>query len=247
MTVFAIYKKELRSYFTTPSGYIYIASFLAISGFLFCLYTVQNALDGSTSDLPGYYKMLIYVMTVLLPVLTMRSFSEEKKQRTEQLLLTSPVSLSGMVMAKFLAAYSVFTLTYLVTCFYYTIIGLYSNADELVTTDVGTTMLGYSIAILLLGGAFIAIGIFISSLTENQITAAVVTIAVLLMLTVISLLTQFVGIAPLRELIKFLSVHTRFINFTYGIFDFAALLYYACVMGVFLFLTVRVYEKRRWA
>ncbi len=243
----AIYKKELRSYFTSPVGYIFIAGFLAISGFLFSLYTVQNAISGADADLAGYYQFLIFVMTVFLPILTMKSFSEEKKLKTEQLLLTSPVRLPGMVAAKFLAAYTMFALTYLVSCFDYIIIALYATEDALVVTDVAVTMIGYSCAMLLMGGAFLAVGIFISSLTENQIIAAVVSIALLLFMSIINFITQYIDFAPVREMLKFLSVYSRFINFTYGIFDFAALLYYACVMAVFLFLTVRVFEKRRWA
>lgn len=243
----AIYKREMRAYFTSPSGYIFIAGFLAVSGFLFSLYTVQNAVNGTDADIGGYYSLLIYVMTVFLPILTMKSFSEEKKQKTEQLLLTSPVRLPGMVLAKFLAAYTVFGVTYLITNVYYIIMALYAPDNTLVTTDIAACAIGYGFAILLMGGAFLAIGVFISSLTENQIVAAIASIAVLLILSLLSLIAQGIGFAPLRELLKFFSVYSRFVNFTYGILDYAALLYYFSIMGVFLFLTVRVYEKRRWA
>ena len=99
-----IYKREMRSYFTTPTGYIFAAIFLCASGFLFALCTLQM----QTSDVSAYFQFLMYAYIVVIPLLTMKSFAEEKKNGTEQLLLTSPVSLTSMVMAKFLAAFTMF-------------------------------------------------------------------------------------------------------------------------------------------
>ena len=99
---------------------------------------------------------------------------------------------------------------------------------------------------LLLGAAFVAIGVFISSLTENQLTAAVGTIAILIFMLMINFLNEYIDFAAVRVVLNWLSIYSRFFNFTYGIFDFAALVYYASITIVFLFLTVRVYEKRRW-
>ena len=99
----AIYKREMRAYFTSPIGYIYIAAYLAVSGFLFSLFTVQAALNGGNIDLGMYYTMLIFVFAIIVPLLTMKSLSEERKMKTEQLLLSAPVSLPSMIMAKFLS------------------------------------------------------------------------------------------------------------------------------------------------
>nr|MBQ4319323.1 ABC transporter [Clostridia bacterium] len=102
----AIYKKELRSYFTSATGYVFIAAFLAVSGFLFSMFTMQYATAGDDIDLGTYYITVMFMCSILVPLLTMKSFSEERKLKTEQLLLTSPVSLGSMVGAKFLAAYT---------------------------------------------------------------------------------------------------------------------------------------------
>ena len=113
--MFAIYKKELRNYFTTPLGYAFIAVFLAISGFMFAVSTFQS----QTSDVSGYFQIMIFGYIVIVPILTMRSFAEERRTKTEQLPLTSPVSITSMIMAKFLAAFTMFAGSVLVTCLYY--------------------------------------------------------------------------------------------------------------------------------
>ncbi len=235
--MFSIFKRELKSYFQTPIGYIYIAVFLAINGFSFSMYTLNSA---EKISLSAHFSVLLIAFTVLVPLLTMRSFSEERKTKTEQLLLTSPVSLFGVVMGKFLAAFLMVAATLLLSCVSFIALFEYGNPN-------GAVLVGYMIAILLIGAAFTAIGIFISSLTENQIVAAVGTIAALLILLMIAYLNSSIPFAWLRSILNFISIYSRFSNFTYGIFDFGAALYYFSICFVFIFLTVRVYESRRWA
>lgn len=111
----AIYKKEMRTYFTTPLGYVFIAVFLAISGFMFAVSTLQS----QTSDVSGFFQLMIFGYIVIVPMLTMRSFAEERRTRTEQLLMTAPISITSMVMAKFFAAFTMFAGSVLVSCLYY--------------------------------------------------------------------------------------------------------------------------------
>ena len=243
--MFAIYKRELRSYFTSPLGYVYIAVYLAVSGFLFSMFTVQSAVSGNDTDVATYFTFIIFAFSIIIPLLTMRSFSEERKMKTDQLLLTAPVSLWGVVSAKFLAAYTMFGCTYLVSCLDFYVLFAY-QPDALCLPNVGVRLLGYSIAVLLLGGAFIAIGLFVSSLTENQLIAAMGTIGILALLLMCNMLNDYIDIYVIRVVLNWLSVYGRFANFTYGVFDYAAALYYASIMFVFLFLTVRIHEKRRW-
>lgn len=231
----SIYKRELRAYFTTPIGYIFAAVFLAISGAIFS-YTTFFSLSG---DVSSYFTYMIFVFVVLLPLLTMKQFSEERKQRTEQLLLTAPISIVSMVTAKFLAAYTIFAGCMLVSCLQ--IVILYAYAE--VKTAI---VLGSLVATLLVGMAFIAIGVFVSALTENQLAAAVGTIGILLLFMVISLLNSFIPVYFIRFIFKSVSVFSRFSNFTQGAFDISALIYYLSIAVVFLFLTVRVYDKRRY-
>ena len=236
----AVFKRDILSYFTTPTGYVFMAIFLAVNGGVFSLSTIQEGTDSSPSR---YFSTMILALIVLLPILTMRSFSEEKRQKTEQLLMTSPVSLGGLVFGKFLAAYVIFTGTFLIGCLNF--IALYRFAAE--DKPNGAVLLGSVIAVLLIGSAFVAVGLFISSLTESQVIAAIGTMAVTGGFLVIGMLNSYIPFAPLREALGWLSVYSRFSNFTYGILDFGALVYYLSITFVFQFLTVRIYEKRRWA
>lgn len=237
--MFAIYKKEMRSYFTSAVGYVFIASFLAVNGFIFSLNTIQVGSTGGRYDMSQYYLMLLFVFSILVPLLTMKIFSEERKLKTEQLILTSPVSLVSMVGAKFFSAYTMFAGTYLISCLNYIALFRYGKPE-------GAVILGHMIGMLLIGGAFVAIGVFISSLTENQISAAVLTIGVLIFSLVINFLNDYIDSTIVRVVLSWISIYSRFFNFTYGIFDINACLYYFSIVIIFLFLTVRIYEKRRW-
>ncbi len=232
----AIYKREMRSYFTTPIGYIFTAVFLCLSAAVFCYSTLYQL----SADTSTYFSIMLFSLIVLIPLLSMKTFSEERKTKTEQLLLTAPVSLTGMVMAKFLAAYTIFFGCTLLTSLNFII--LYTHAEP------NTPMiLGNLAAFLLVGMAFLSIGIFISSMTESQLGAAVVSVAVLLALLVISMLNSLIEVAWLRFILSGLSAFSRYQNFTNGIFDIAAVVYYLSLTFLFLFLTVRVYDRRRYA
>lgn len=247
--MFAIYKKELRSYFINPIGYVYVGVFLALAALL-CCYTTIISGSYNTSN---YFMYMLIGLIILIPILTMRLFAEERKLRTEQLLLTAPVTITGMVFGKFFAALTLFASTLLVSCINF--IPIYVVAD----TERGNQsydfyhigpvtgeLIGCLISLLLIGAAFIAIGTFISALTENQLAAAVITIAVIGAMVGISALNSFINVYWIRTVLSWISVWSRFGNFANGLFDFASLLYYASLSFVFLFLTVRVYEKRRW-
>ena len=257
----AIYKKEMRSYFINAVGYVYIGVFMALAALIFC-YTTFQANSYSTSS---YFQYIIFAMIVLIPLLTMRMFSEERKMRTEQLLLTSPVTIFGMVMGKFCAALTLFVGSLALSCINF--IPLYSVAaseiaakkasgDWLKGDHIGPNtaqVWGSLIGIALIGAA---IGLFVSSLTENQLSAAVITIGVLLTMVILNLLSQagsdeegtrLVTSYAVRYVLDWFSVLSRFSNFGYGMLDWSALVYYVSLTFIFLYLTVRVYERRRWA
>ncbi|MBQ7830166.1 MAG: ABC transporter permease [Clostridia bacterium] len=245
----AIYKKELRSYFTNPLGFVFVGIFLAVSALLFS-YTTFLA---KTYDTSSYFLLMIFVLVILLPLLTMRLFAEEKKLRTEQLLLTAPISLTGMVLGKFFAAFTMFFGCMLVSCINF--IPLYAIAAaergnlSYSTTYVGPVtaqIVGCMIAIVLIGAAFIALGTLISTLTENQLAAAIITMAAIFGLIFTSLISSFVPVAWIRTALNWISVLGRFSNLSKGVFDISTVVYYLSLTFAFLFLTVRVYEKRRW-
>ncbi len=247
--MFAIYKKELKSYFINAIGYVYVGVFLAISALL-CCYTTLGMRTYSTDT---YFYTMIFSFIILIPLLTMKLFAEEKKLRTEQLLMTAPVSIWGMVMGKFLAALTLFGGTTLVSCVNLVPLFLYGEAER-GSTDYSLTHIGPVVGeilacllgLFLIGCAFLAIGLFISSLTENQLAAAVITIAIIMLMLLLEILNSFIDVYILRAIISWICLMSRFTGFMSGILDYSAILYYLSITGVFLLLTVRVYDKRRW-
>ena len=198
----AIYKREMRAYFTSWIGYIFLAIAIAISAFIFCLSTFLYGTG--TSDTASYFSMIIYLMIIFLPILTMRSFSEERKQKTEVLLMTSPVSSLSMVLGKYLSALTMFAI-YIVSSLI-NLIPLCAFATFDTITDKmninGGMIFGSYVALFLVGAAFIAIGIFVSSLTENQFATLVLTIATLLGFMLLSSVNNLVENEAVRRILS---------------------------------------------
>ena len=245
--MFAIYKKELRNYFTTPIGYVFCGVFLAVSGLLFGISTLIQ----QTSDVSGFFQIMIFGYIVIVPLLTMRSFAEEKRTKTDQLLFTSPVSVSGMVLGKFFAAFTMFAGTVLVSTLYYIPVVIFSaDSSSGIATQMNVNVgkaAGCLIAMLLLGMCFISVGIFVSTLTESIVAAATGTMAILLGFVGVGLFNSLIDSYVLRSVLSWLSVYSRYGNFAIGQFDIAATVYYISITSVFLFLAVRVCERRRYA
>ena len=231
----AIYKRELKAYMTSVIGYAFIALFLAVSGALF-VYTTMYSM---TADSSNYFTFMMLFFVILLPLLTMKSFSEERKLRTEQLLMTAPVSIFSMVMAKYLAAATIFASSMVVAVLPFGILYRYAAVKTAV-------LLGNLVAILLVGFAILAVGVFVSALTENQLTAAVGTVGLVLIFFVISFFNTVIPVYFIRFILSGVSIFSRYQNFTQGVFDFAALFYDLSVAAVFLFLTMRIFDRRRY-
>ena len=231
----AIYKREMKAYFITPLGYVFLGVFLLVSGAVFCFSTFYEM----TSDLPEYFSTMLFCFIILLPLLTMKLFTEEKKARTEQLLLTAPVSVFSVVFAKFLAAYTMFAGASVFSGLYFIFLSFFGNVQ------VGL-LFGNIFAILLIGMAFIAVGVVVSAITESQLSSAILTIGILLGFVMISMLADYIPVEWLRFAISSLSVFYRYQNFAHGIFDIAALVYYLSITALFLALTVRSVDRRRW-
>ena len=232
----AVFKKEMRSYFTGVVGYVFLVLYLALAGLIFA-YTTFFSMSASVTN---FFTLMLVVSAVILPLLTMKSFSEERKVRTEQLLLTAPVSITGIVFGKFLAAYVMFAGCIILNTLYFLFLVSYASLKFAV-------LLGNMVAMLLVGMVFIAIGLFVSALTENQLSAAIGTIAIILAFLAIGLVSSLLPSSYwLRFVFDFLSIFTRFQTFVSGYLDFASLIYYISVAAVFMYLTVRVYDRRRY-
>lgn len=233
--MFAILKRELSAYFASPIGYIYLAVFYVFSGYFFF-----GVLYSNTTSLSNVFNGMFTIIMLLIPILTMRLLSEDRKNKTDQALLTAPINLISLVMGKFLSALIVYALGVAITLVYAIIIATFARPDWMV-------ICGNIVGMLLLGAALIAIGMFISALTENQVIAAVGGFAAGFSLILVDSLSTLVTIDWLKSFISGLSFMVRYDEFTSGILDISNVLFFVSVCAVFIFFTVRVFEKRRWS
>lgn len=232
----AIFRRELGAFFTSGIAYVFLAVFYLLAGLFFYMYTLSS----STTDMSGMFSMLFAVIIFLIPILTMKSFSEEKKQKTEQGLLTAPVGLGGIVLGKYFATILMYIFGVSIVLIYALIISYFGSVDW------GILFSNY-LALILWGAAFIAIGMFISSLTENQVVAAVGGICSLLFLCLVDILTNYISIDFITDFLNSISFYNKYYEFTCGIFNLSSVLFYISTAVIFNFLTVRVFEKRRWS
>ena len=287
--MFAIFRREMQAYFLTPVGYIYTGLFLLLTGLFF---TFGNLFSGS-SRFTGFLGGTLSIFLFAVPVLTMRLFAEEKKQKTDQLFLTSPISIAAVVCGKFFAAMTVYCGTLLVTALYAVVIAAYGDLQVLETV-------GSYIGFVFLGACYISLGIFISAATENQIASALVCFFVLMIIRILDplalavppdirtgaiaatvilvailvlifvntknavitfgtavlgcivvgafwLFRQDVYFGFVQNIMGWFSLNRRYESFSIGLLRPDSLFYYASFTGFFLFLTVRLIEKRRWS
>ena len=232
----AIYKRELSNFFTSPIGYVFVGILLFFEGFFFynCLF-YQN-----TEEFIYLYSSLQTFNMMLLPILTMRLLSEEKRQKTDQALLTAPVSLLSIVLGKFLAALTVYAGCIAATILHAFVMSFFG------TLNWGIVF-GNILGTILYGAAVIAIGLFIYGMTDNQIIAAVGGFAASLFLLLVDSLGSIFNSEFLSKIVTWISFSTRYSDFTNGIFNFANIIFFLSVCAVFIYLSVTTLEKRRWA
>jgi ABC-2 type transport system permease protein len=256
--VMAIFKRDFASYFRTPMGYIIIAIFLAVGG-LYYGYGVMQ----SYHDMAGEIAFLQSFLFVIVPMLTMRSFSEDRKNGTEVLLYTSPASTMEIVIGKYLAAFAMLLTMTAGTLIHLVITVLYKGLIDI-------NVLGAYIGFIFLAAAYVAIGVFASALTENQIVAAVISFVIILAMTLLDAIASMLGsmISGLISAVNFfnlsdtkidaagqavtsalqwLNPNTRVSNYLSGIFEISPLVFFVSLVATFLFLTNRMIEKRRWS
>lgn len=232
----AILKRELSAHFNSATAYVVMAVYFLFSGFFFYYYCFGY----NTTSLAPVYGNMFYIIMFVIPVITMKTFSEEKKQKTDQALLTAPTSLTEIVMGKFLGSFILYTMCSCIFLVYAVVISFYATPDwpVVLCTFLGT---------LLLGAALTAINVFISALTESMVIAAVFGMGVGLL---INMMSAFISLVPIGwivtalEKINFMNYYT---NFSYGILSVVDIVFFLSITGLFLFFTVRVLEKRRWS
>jgi len=288
--MFAVFKRELRAYFSSPIGWVVIGLFLFLSGIFFA----ASNLLGASSEYNGLLGTMAFLFLFVVPILTMRLLTEEVRQHTDQLLITSPLSVTAIVVGKYLAAVAVYLITLIVTVLYPVLMSFFA----LLGLEWWKILGGY-IGLFLLGSSFIAVGLFFSSLTESQIVAAVATYAALLVMWIIDALTNmvpqgwlyglgFVAVVGaalalivwastrsipatvatvvvlaaaivvvavlkkdlydglLAKVMAWFSLLKRYEDFNLGILGLSPVVYYLSFCAAFVFLTVRMIDRKRW-
>jgi len=242
--LYAIYRKELGQYFVSPVAYVLVGLFLVITGHFFTVYVVNYATedqpDAPTWVLRAVLQLFALVFLFLLPMVTMSSYAEEKKRGTLELLMTSPITELQIVLGKFFAAMTLFAAMLLPTALSIGYMWMHSTPAPPFRMVLG----GY-LGALLFGGALLSLGTFLSSLTENQIIAAVMTFAAFLLLWAIDFGVQAAG-GTAGQVLQYLSVINHYDDFTRGIIDTAGVTYYVSFIVLFIFLTVRSVDSMRW-
>jgi ABC-2 type transport system permease protein len=246
--------KEIRSLFVSPIAYVVLTGFLLLGGWFFFnllfrfsaavnFYTGMQNMEGLQSlNLNDYViapllHNLTIVLVIMIPIITMRAFAEEKRSGTYELLLTSPLRVTEIVLGKFLAAAAFIAIMILLTAIYPGILLFFGNPE------LGVVAAGY-LGLFLLAAVFVSVGLLTSSLTENQIVAAVTCFVVLLLLYVISWPAETAG-SPLGDLLKYLSVTEHFSEMVKGLIDTRDIVYFLSLIVLGLFLTHRAVEASR--
>ncbi|HVP17586.1 MAG TPA: ABC transporter permease [Spirochaetia bacterium] len=286
----AVFRRELRAYFTSPIGFTFVGFFILLAGVFFA---ISNLLSGNP-NYTGVLGSITFIFLFVVPILTMRLISEETRQKTDQLLITSPLSITGIVLGKYLAAVGVFLITLVITVVYPIIMSFFALGG------LGWwEILGGYVGFFLLGSSFISVGLFFSSLTDNQLIAAVETFAALLLIWILDFIAQsvpsdaisglvFLALLALAlvalvffstrsnaaavltfvasaivlvllfildrqfyegliaRILNWFSLLKRYNDFSMGVLGLAPIVYYISFSGAFVFLTVRMIERRRW-
>lgn len=224
--MWAIIKKEVKTYFLSPIGYVVVGVLLLVFSLFFYLTTIQS----SSVDLSSlYYYVALYGLIIAAPILTMRMFSEERKNGTEQLILTAPISITKVVLGKLIAALGVIVITLLISFGYFGIVSIFGKASIM---SVLTSMFGF----LLVSIAAISVGMFASSITENQVIAAIITIAFL----ILSLFVENISSSLAN-----LCIINFYEKFPVGVISFVEIAGLASFSIVFIALTILVMQKRK--
>ena len=253
MKVWPIYKKEMRLYFTSPIAWVILTIFLFIAGYFFysifaffTLASMQSAmnpamardLNVTDSVLRPLFSNISVILLLLMPLVTMRLFAEERRSGTIELLLTYPVRDGAVLIGKYLAGLTLYAIMLALTLFYPLLVAYFARVEW------GPLATGY-LGLLLMGATFLGVGIFASSLTENQIVASIITFGVLLIFWVIGWSSDYLG-GTWGRVLSHLSLIEHFDGFAKGVLDTRDVLYYVDFTIVALFLTLRSLEARRW-
>lgn len=232
----AIIKREICAYFSSAIGYVVMTIFFIFGGFYF----YATSLAANSANLSYTFNNLFIITIFLVPILTMRLFSEEKKQKTDQALFTAPISLFSITISKFLSAVLMFLICMSITIFY-------AIAISFFTVPNWGIIFGNFLGLFLLSSALISIGLLLSSITENQIVAAISGFGVGIFILLLENIAKLIPIEFISNIFSKLSFMSHYNNFTLGVINIVDIVFFISVCLVFNFFTIRVFEKKRWA
>jgi ABC-2 type transport system permease protein len=233
-----VIKKELKSYFNSPIAYVLVVTFLVFSSIW--IFYLQTFFASNVASLRNFFSVIPIVFIIVMPALTMRSWAEEKKLGTMEVLMTLPYRESTLVLGKFLAAVALLAIMIALTLPLPLLLNQFGDFDW-------GEILGQYIGVVLLGAAGISVGLFVSSLTSNQISSFLISLFVLLVLTLISQINRVFALPPwAAEVVNFVSLGHHFSNFQRGLIDTRDLLYYGIVSALFLYLNTKTLVFRKW-
>lgn len=231
----AIFKREFKGYFRTPIGYIVLAAYYLFLGIYFSLIYSYGS-----PDISSLLLAMSVVVTFTVPIITMRLMSEDRRQKVDQVLLTSPVSLTGIVLGKFFAALLVYTIGFAPSVIFEIIVASYVSVNVL-------SFIYSLFGMILLGAALISIGMLISSLTESPVISAILTLVVNILVLYMSSFSSMINISWISNIIKKAAFISAVDSFGNNVFSVPDIVYFLSITAAFLFLCVRSLEKRRWA
>ncbi len=230
----AIWKREMQGYFYTAVGYVFLGVFLTVSSVMFYM----AILSTRSGDLPTFIGEMSYLWMLLSPILTMRLLAEERQKKTDQLLMTSPVSLPGIVAGKYLAAVTVLVIAAGLSLLYVLIVAIYGAVFP---AELAVNYLGF----ILQGCAFAALGLFLSSCASTPVIAAVLAFGANFLLWILDLLETAIQVRWIADVLNFISLYNRNEPFLMGQLSFAGIFYDLAFIAVFLALTVYRLDRRR--
>ncbi|WP_405252539.1 gliding motility-associated ABC transporter permease subunit GldF [Dokdonia sp. Asnod3-C12] len=241
--MFAILKKEISSFFSSAIGYLVIGLFLVVTGlFLWIFQGPFNITETGFADLAPFFQIAPWIFIFLIPAITMRSFSEEQKVGTLELLLTKPISKLQLTLGKFLGAFALIILAIIPTLIY--VVAIYQLGNPVGNLDVGVTIGSY-IGLMLLAATFTAIGIFASSLTDNQIIAFIIAVFLSFFLYFgLEGIAAFSTTSSVRDFINLMGIQSHYTSISRGVVDTRDLIYFISVTAFFIIITMMKLHKR---
>lgn len=243
--MFSLYIKEIKSYLSSVIGYIFIAVFLIVSAlFLWVFPNINNILYAGLADLQGLFNLSRFLFVLLVPAITMRSFAEEKRSGTMELLLTKPISDNQLIAAKFLSCLTLLIIALLPTLVY--IISVYNLGNPPGNIDMGSTWGSY-LGLVLLGSSFIAIGLFVSSITNNQIIAFILAAPICFILNFgFEFIYSFDALGNFGYFVKTIGIDHHYTSISKGVIDSRDIIYFLSFIFIFMFGTRVSLISRKW-